>query len=322
MYSKNGHIRILLIEDNKDDEDLIKDTLKRTGGYVPIIHRVETEAALLLAIDRERWDLVLCDYLLPHFKAERALTLCREKLGDIPFIILSGYEDEETAIRLLKAGAHDFVYKTNLSRLAVAVRRELLQAGERMSGRLEIEKSYIETVEAFGVFLDLRDNNTLNHTVRVTDLTLRLARALRVSGSQFRAIHYGALLHDIGKIGIPDMVLLKPEPLDPGERKIIEMHPQLAYERLAHIDFLKEAITIPYSHHEKFDGTGYPRGLKGEEIPIEARIFSVCDVYDALTNERPYRKPWSKEKAIEYIKSEKGKSFDPEIVDKFIEVIR
>lgn len=321
MINLNGHLRILLIEDNKDDEELIRIALGREGKKAAL-RRVETEGETLLAIDSETWDVILCDYLLPNFSGERALSLIREKLGDIPFIFISGFEDEETALRLLKLGAHDFLYKSNLSRLPIAVRREIIQARDRMSGRLEVERSYLLTLEAFGAALEIRDVYTSDHTTRVTDLALRLARALRVSSSQFKNIHHGALLHDIGKIRLPDSVLLKPEPLTPEEWSIMRLHPVIAHDMLSHIEFLEGAINIPYCHHEKFDGSGYPRGLEGEEIPLEARIFSIVDVYDALTHDRPYRKSWTKEQAIEYLREERGRSFDPEIVDKFIEVIK
>jgi putative two-component system response regulator len=322
MYSRNGHIRILLIEDSKDDEELIRVALERGAGYKIVIQRVETESATLRALQSETWDIVLCDYLLPHFSANRALEIVREELADIPFIIVSGFEDEPTAIESLKAGANDFIYKRDLSRLGLAVKRELTQAGDRMRGRLEVEKSYVLTVEAWGIALERRDIYTKNHTVRVTDLTLRLARSLHISGARFRSIHYGALLHDVGKMGIPDAILLKRETLLPEEMDIMKMHPGIAFEMLSHIEFLRDSINIPYCHHEKWDGSGYPRGLDGDRIPFEARLFSICDVFDALTHDRPYRKSWTPEKAIDHLREEKGKSFDPAIVDKFIEVIR
>lgn len=321
MDSKNGRqsLRVLLIEDDKDFEELLKRELSR-NGFRPVILRVETEASLRIALESV-WDLVLCDYLLPSYNAYKALDLVRGELDDVPFIVLSGFEDEKTALEILKAGAHDFIYKSQLSRLPMAVRRELRAAGERLSSKIELERSYLATVEAWGKALELRDVFTKDHTTRVTDLTLRLAYDLGVSSSQFNNIRYGSLLHDVGKIAIPDSVLLKPEALSPQEMNIIKMHPGIARDMIAPIEFLREAINIPYAHHEKFDGTGYPRGLAGTEIPFEARIFSVVDVYDALTNERPYRKPWSREEALEYIKSEKKKSFDPAIVDKFIEIM-
>jgi putative nucleotidyltransferase with HDIG domain len=323
MPYSNGKqtLRILLIEDSPDDEELIKIHLSR-NEYKPIILRVESESALRVAISESTWDLVLCDYLLPTFSAHKALQIVREDLDDIPFIVLSGFENEEQALEILKAGAHDFVYKSQIGRLPLVVRRELRHAGERMSSRIELEKSYLATVEAWGQALELRDVHTKNHTLRVTDLTLRLARALGVSSSQFNSIRYGALLHDIGKMGIPDSVLLKRDTLEPSELSIIKLHPIIAYEMIKGIPFLREASSIPYCHHEKYDGSGYPRGLAGEDIPIEARIFSICDVFDALTNDRPYRSPWERDKALEYIQAESGKSFDPAIARKFIEVMK
>lgn len=311
----------MLIEDNKDDEELIKRRIAK-GGYKPIIFRVETEAALQIAIDESTWDVILCDYLLPHFSALKALEIVRKSLGDIPFIVLSGLEDEETEIKMIDAGANDYLYKSKPGRLAMTVRREMKEVGERMLQRLEHDRNIDLIIEAWGLALERRDIYTKSHTVRVTDLTLRLARALDVSDEQYKNIRYGALLHDIGKIGIPDMVLLKRDVLDTGEINIMRMHPGIAHEMLDGMEFLQDALSIPYCHHEKFDGTGYPRGLAGEEIPYEARIFSVCDVYDALTTDRPYRKARSKEEVLEHIRKESGKSFDPQIVEKFLEMMK
>lgn len=322
MYSNNGHLRILLIEDNKDDEELIKISLEKQAGYKTVIKRIQTESEMILAVESESWDVILCDYLLPHLSARKALEMVRDRLFDIPFIFVSGYKDEATALEMLKAGANDFIYKDQLPRLAIAVRRELMQAGARMMGRIEIEKNYALTIEAWGKALELRDIYTKDHTVRATDLTLRLARSLGVSSAQFRDIHYGSLLHDVGKMGIPDAILLKPEPLDPAETRIMQLHPTIGFDMISSIPFLSNAVNIPYCHHEKYDGTGYPRGIYEDAIPFEARLFSVVDVYDALTNDRPYRGSWTKTKTLEYIRSEKRKSFDPDIVEKFIEVIQ
>lgn len=318
MVILNRSLHILLIEDDPNDADLIRAELKR-AGFDPILQRVETEAETLVALHGgTSWDVVLCDFLLPHFKARRAFEMVRERFFDIPFIVVSGFENEEAALEMLIMGASDFVYKRSLPRLSFAIKRDLKTAGTLLHGRLKIIRAYDSIIEAWGIALERRDIYTKDHTVRVTNLTLRLARALRIAGNQFKQIHYGALLHDIGKIGIPDMILLKPGPLEPSEMAVMRMHPGIAYEMLSENEFLKEAVNIPYCHHEKFDGSGYPRGLAGDAIPIESRIFSVCDVYDALTNKRPYRDKWSREKALEYIRRESEKSFDPEIVEVFI----
>ncbi len=185
----------------------------------------------------------------------------------------------------------------------------------------ELTLAYDKTIEGWSKALDLRDRETEGHTRRVTDLTLKLAQKLGLSRDAIINIRRGALLHDIGKIGIPDHILLKPGKLTEDEWVIMRQHPQYAYDMLASVEYLRPALEIPYCHHEKWDGTGYPRGLKGEEIPISARIFAVADVWDALTSHRPYRLAWSKEQALEFIKSQSGSHFDPQIVKAFLEIM-
>jgi len=178
--------------------------------------------------------------------------------------------------------------------------------------------AYETTLEGWSKALDLRDQETEGHTQRVTEMSLRLAQKLGLSENDLISIRRGALLHDIGKMGIPDSILLKPGPLSPAEWDIMRCHPLYAYELLSPIAYLDTAIDIPHYHHEKWDGTGYPYGLKGPEIPIAARIFSIIDVWDALSSDRPYRKGWPMEKVREYIKNEAGAHFDPSIVQEFL----
>jgi putative nucleotidyltransferase with HDIG domain len=184
----------------------------------------------------------------------------------------------------------------------------------------ELEEAYQATLEGWVSALDMRDKETEGHTQRVTILTQRLARAMGVSDVELVHITRGALLHDIGKMAIPDGILLKPGKLTEDERLLIERHPVYAYEMLKRIDFLLPAIDIPYCHHEKWDGTGYPRGLKGEEIPFAARIFPVIDVYDALISDRPYRKGIPVDEVKEMIKKDSGSHFDPRVVEAFLEL--
>ncbi|MFC1853565.1 HD domain-containing phosphohydrolase [candidate division CSSED10-310 bacterium] len=188
-----------------------------------------------------------------------------------------------------------------------------------------LEKSHEELIQAYDVTLegwvralDLRDKETEGHTQRVTKMTLRLAREMGMADDELVHIQRGALLHDIGKIGISDSILLKPGPLTDQEREIMEKHPTYAYEMLSAITYLRPALDIPYYHHEKYDGTGYPMGLKGKQIPLSARIFALIDVWDALSSDRPYRKKWPREKVLAYIKSMSKQHFDPEIVDIFL----
>jgi putative nucleotidyltransferase with HDIG domain len=182
----------------------------------------------------------------------------------------------------------------------------------------DLAMAYDATIEGWSHALDLRDKDTEGHTLRVTEMALKLARALGVEEDQLVHMRRGGLLHDIGKMAVPDHILLKPEPLTDEEWEIMRQHPQLAYNWLVAIPFLKYALEIPYCHHEKWDGTGYPHGLKGELIPLAARIFAVADVWDALTNDRPYREAWPHSKALEYIRKKSGIYFDPKIVEVFL----
>ena len=192
---------------------------------------------------------------------------------------------------------------------------ELYEHQQRSIADLTI--AYNDTLEGWASALELRDKETEGHTRRVTNLTIRLARALGVNENDQVQIYRGALLHDIGKIGVPDAIVLKPGPLTDEEWVIMRQHPLYAYNMLSPIGYLREALIVPYCHHEKWDGTGYPRGLKAEEIPLAARIFSVVDVWDALTSDRPYRKAWTHEKARLYMTEQSGTQFEPRVVETF-----
>ncbi|HNB54676.1 MAG TPA: HD domain-containing phosphohydrolase, partial [Anaerolineales bacterium] len=183
----------------------------------------------------------------------------------------------------------------------------------------KIVQAYDATLTGWAKALELRDRDTEGHTQRVVEMTLKLAQAFGMSGEELVHVYRGALLHDIGKMGIPDNILRKPGTLDEGEWKIMRDHPSFAYEMLKPIDYLDHALDIPYCHHEKWNGTGYPRGLKGEEIPLAARIFAVVDVWDALSFDRPYRKALPPDLIFDYIRAESGKHFDPQVVEKFLE---
>ncbi|NPV56092.1 MAG: PAS domain S-box protein [Anaerolineae bacterium] len=185
----------------------------------------------------------------------------------------------------------------------------------------ELVKAYDATIEGWSRAMDLRDKETEGHTQRVTEMTLELARAAGIPETELIHIRRGSLLHDIGKLGVPDHILLKPDKLTDAEWFNMRLHPVHAYNMLKDIDYLKPALEIPYCHHEKWDGTGYPRGLKGEEIPLEARIFAVVDVYDAVTSDRPYRPAWSRKKALEHIRENSGQHFDPKVVELFLSVM-
>jgi HD-GYP domain-containing protein (c-di-GMP phosphodiesterase class II) len=191
---------------------------------------------------------------------------------------------------------------------------------ELQRSNTELSLAYDTTLEGWSRALDLRDKETEGHTQRVTEMTMRLARAMGIAELEMVHMRRGALLHDIGKMAIPDSILLKPGPLTDAEWDIMRLHPVYAYKLLSPIPFLRPALDIPYCHHEKWDGTGYPRGLKGEQIPVAARIFAVVDVWDALRSDRPYRSAWPEDRVLDYIRSLAGTHFDPRAVDAFLEM--
>jgi PAS domain S-box-containing protein/putative nucleotidyltransferase with HDIG domain len=211
-------------------------------------------------------------------------------------------------------------FNTLAGQTAIAIENMSLFENLRETNQ-ELVQAYDATIEGWSRAMDLRDRETEGHTQRVTKLTLDLARFMGVDESKLMHVRRGALLHDIGKLGVPDQILFKPGALSAEERAVIEKHVDFAYEMLAPIPYLKPALNIPYFHHEKWDGTGYPLGLKGEQIPLEARIFALVDVWDALLSDRPYRAAWSREQTIDYIHVQTGSHFDPQVVECFLEYL-
>lgn len=327
-------IRLLLVEDSDDDALLIARVLSN-AGYTLTHERIETEAEFVEALKQEEWDVILADYSLPSFGAVRALQIIHDLGIDIPFVVVTGTISEEEAVKLMHAGAHDYIIKGRYERLSPVIAREhraqLVRSRERQTeadlraalNSLRVTNDALsaapdELAAAFARALERRDKETEGHSQRVTTMTVRLARLMGISDIELIDIRRGALLHDIGKIGIPDSILLKPGPLTEDEWLIMRQHPVYAYEMLSPIIYFRESLDIPYYHHEKFDGSGYPRGLVGEKIPLSARIFSIIDTFDALRRERPYKPAFTLEQTLEEIRSLSGSSFDPVVVKSFL----
>jgi len=222
------------------------------------------------------------------------------------------------AHRTLDAERLNFL-ETLAGQVAIAADNAKLFEGLQRSNT-ELYLAYDTTIEGWSAALDLRDKETEGHSQRVAEMTRQLARSLGIGEAELVHIRRGALLHDIGKMGVPDGILLKPDKLTDEEWKIMRQHPQFAFDMLSPIQYLRLTLDIPYSHHEKWDGSGYPRGLKGEQIPLAARIFAVVDVYDALTSDRPYRKAWTKKKTLDHIREQSGHHFDPKVVEAFLQM--
>jgi HD-GYP domain-containing protein (c-di-GMP phosphodiesterase class II) len=220
-----------------------------------------------------------------------------------------------------QAGADSLVFMNMLAdQAAIAIENAMLFKSLQ-STHTELAATYDATIEGWARALQLRDKETEIHTRRVTEMTMRLARMLHLPETELLHMKRGAILHDIGKVAIPDSILHKPGPLSDGEWKLMRKHPLIAVELLEPVPYLAPALAIPRSHHEKWDGSGYPYGLSGEQIPIAARIFALADVYDALTSNRPYRPAWTPARTLEYLRSQAGQYFDPTLVPNFIEML-
>ena len=321
---------ILVVDDEPAGRDTIEAILE--GQNYTLIMASNGPQALEL-IRENQPDVMLLDVMMPGMSGFEVCRRIRsdEKLAEIPIIILTALDDRKSLITALEAGADDFITKPvdryELSaRLAGIMRlnryRKLVDERKKLEdAHKQLLAAYESTIEGWSRAMDLRDEETEGHTKRVTAITIQMAEAYGLTSEQIVHLRRGALLHDIGKLGVPDAILHKQGKLTDEEFVEMRKHPKMAFEMLYSIEYLQPAINIPYCHHEKWDGTGYPRGLKGEEIPIEARMFAVADVWDALISDRPYRPAWDKEKALAHIREESGKHFDPQMVELFFKVI-
>ena len=322
---------VLIVDDESAGRDTVESILDGEG-YVLLMATNGTQAIEMARTNQP--DIILMDVMMPGMTGFEACRHIRSDsdLAEIPIILLTALDDRKSLLTGLDAGADDFITKPFdryelRARLAGIMRlnrfRKLVQERNNVEEEhRKLQLAYDATIEGWSHAMDLRDKETEGHTQRVTELTLKMAHALHIGEENLAHIRRGALLHDIGKLGVPDSILLKEGKLTDEEWVIMRKHPIYAHEMLSQIDYLRPALDIPYCHHEKWDGTGYPRGLKGEEIPLAARMFAIVDVWDAVTSDRPYRAAWSKEQALAYIVEHSGTQFDPEIVQVFLKVIK
>jgi putative two-component system response regulator len=321
---------ILIVDDDPRGCEALEGLLCNQG-YELVFAR-DGRDALAMAMKRPP-DLVLLDVMMPGMDGFEVCRVMRAdaRLSEAPVVMLTALDDQESRLRGIETGADDFISKPfNRTELRARIRtitrlnryRRLQEERTKLEdAHLELQTAYAGTIEGWARALELRDLESAGHSRRVTEMTLALCVASGIEAEQVEHIRRGALLHDIGKMGIPDRILLKPGPLDEEEWKIMKKHPQYARELLSSIEFLIPAIDIPFCHHEKWDGTGYPQGLKGERIPLAARLFAVVDVWDALSSDRPYRKAWSVEQISHHIKSLVNLHFDASVVDAFLKVL-
>src|ERR1700757_3275123 len=332
--------RILVVDDEEPIREIISSMLN-AAGYKTRQASSGMEALAVLNSGAE-FELILSDLMMAEMDGIGLLERVKESYPDLPVIMVTAVHDISVALAAIRNGAYDSLlkpfereqmlamvkralehrrlrlenraYQSNLESLVAARTEQLRQA------MTDLERSYDITLEALGDALDLKDAETEGHSKRVTAFTIAIARAMGLSSEKIRVIARGAFLHDIGKMAIPDAILRKPGALNEAETEIMREHCFRGYQMLKKIPFLSEASEIVYAHQERFDGTGYPRGLSGQDIPLGARIFSVADTLDAITSDRPYRAAQSIQVAREEVERFSGRQFDPDVVRVFMDM--
>jgi len=330
--------RILVVDDEETIREIVCSMLtscnyqcKQAGSGLE---------ALAILESGDEFELMLSDLMMAGLDGNGLLERSKEKYPDMPVVMVTAVHDISVALAAIRNGAYDYLLKPfEREQLLATVRRALENRRLKLENRTyqtnletlvtarteqlrkamaSLERSYDITLEALGDALDLKDAETEGHSKRVTAFTIAIARHMGLSADQIRIIARGAFLHDIGKMAIPDAILRKPGKLNPDELAIMREHCYRGFQLLKRIPFLGEASDIVYSHQEHFDGSGYPRGLKGEEIPLGARIFSEADTLDAITSDRPYRAAQTVQAAKIEIEKWAGRQFDPDVVKAFL----
>jgi len=313
--------RILLADDEKGIRDSLGQYLVRADYEVQLAH---DGYEALERLEVENFFLVLTDIMMPKFNGLELLAFVRENCHDTDVIMITGNIDLEYAIQALRHGAYDYCQKPlNFDKMLITIERvkeqQRLKRAEREMNTLKA--AAYETVFGFVQAVEEKDKETKGHSERVATMTEALGRALGLSDEQIDNCRYAGLLHDIGKIGIPEDILNKPSSLTDGEFSLMRSHPVMGARILEPITFLKDVASAIRSHHENWDGTGYPDGLKGKEIPLIGRLIRISDVYDGLVMDRPYRGPVPIEKVIAYLRANSGILFDPDLAQLFVERI-
>ncbi len=332
--------RILIVDDEAYIRTVVSAMLEQAGYKTTLV--ADGREALLKLEDEPGFDLILSDIMMQGMDGMALLERARIHHSETPVVMVTAIHDVSIAIQAIRKGAYDYLLKPfEREQLLTTVRRaieyrQLVEQNAMYRSRLEslvtartemlnkaiadLERSYDITLEALGDALDLKDTETEGHSRRVTAYTIALARAMGLSTQEIRTVARGAFLHDVGKMAIPDAILLKPGRLNMEEQATMREHCTRGYHMLRKIPFLQDAAEIVYSHQEHYDGSGYPRGLKGKEIPLGARIFAAADALDAITSDRPYRRANSFAAARREIKNCSGTQFDPAVIQVFLDM--
>ena len=332
--------RILVVDDEETIREIVCSMLG--GAHFHTRQAANGVEALAILDSGDQFDLILSDLMMAEMDGIALLERAKERFPDVPIVMVTTVHDISVALQAIRNGAYDYLPKPfEREQLLATVRRalenrRLKRENDAYRSNLEVlvaertqqwktalsklEESYDITLEALGDALDAKDAETEGHSKRVTAFTIAIARKMGLSKEEIRVIARGAFLHDIGKMAIPDEILNKPGKLTEEETAIMREHCYRGYKIISRIPFLAEAAEIVYAHQERYDGLGYPRGLKGNEIPLGARIFAIADTLDAMRSNRPYRAAQTIEAARTEIKAWAGRQFDPEIVQVFLEM--
>jgi putative two-component system response regulator len=331
--------RILVVDDTESHVILLRKILKG-AGYLSVATTTNPEEAVALYKEFQPDLLVLDLHMSPigGFEILDQLKAVEPEDSYVPALMMTALNDPDVLVRALERGARDFLNKPferfeALTRIRNMLEVRLLHQRVRDQNRVlednvtartrEIRETRLEVIRRLGRAAEYRDNETGMHIIRMSLAASILGRAVGLTVEQCELLLNASPMHDIGKIGIPDRILLKPGPLDADEWAIMKKHPTIGAELLSGggSELMQMAETIAHCHHEKFDGTGYPRGLEGEQIPLAARIVAVCDVFDALLSKRPYKAPWTVDAALAELDKRAGSHFDPRLVEKFHQVL-
>jgi len=335
-FARQNRATVLIVEDDPALAELLTRHIMSLGHFCI---QAPDAASARAAIGRSRFDLVLLDIRLPDGSGVELLDLIRARLPDSAVVMTTAVQDVPTAIECFKKGAYAYLVKPfSLYEVTIEVenalhRRSLEMNNRAFRHRLErmvkertrelektlarVERNYDQIIRALSKSTEVRCPEGSGHLGRVAKATLILGRSFGFSGGMLKELERGALLHDVGMIAIPDAILFKKGPLNQEEWRWIRKHPEIGYEIVSKVNYLRGAAKLVRAHHERFDGNGYPNGLRGEEIPLSARIFTLADVLDAIVTGRPYRPPVTFEEASEQIISLSGSHFDPRVVEEF-----
>ncbi|MFH1436260.1 MAG: HD domain-containing phosphohydrolase [Pseudomonadota bacterium] len=319
------HYTVLLIEDNQGDVRLIQEMLRNAKSCSFSFESFERLEEGISWLENNAADAMLLDLSLPDSIGLDTLNRALERAENMPIVVLTGLEDQEAALQAVKSGAQDYLCKGELT--PSLLERAVCYAVDRKKSEQELKQSYEkmnrileQTVAALVSTLEKRDSYTAGHQARVARLSAAIALKLGFEKERVDGIGMAGLIHDIGKINIPIGILMKPSRLDKEEFNMIKTHPGTGYDTLKSVEFPWPIAHVVHQHHERLDGTGYPKGLKGDEIRIESRIIAVADVVEAMTAFRPYRDALGVDIALDEIRKGRGKSYDPDVVDACVEL--